>query len=99
MATKLSCCSCSLAKSVGYILRGLGVDDIHYAYLPGFLTKRTKQVGASSGMFHLDMCFGMANPKVAVLWPGGVDYDTVKWLQEDKGVDIIFSKISFSPIS
>jgi len=76
-------------NQVEYILRGLGVDDIHYAYLPGFLTKRTKQVGASSGMFHLDMCFGMANPKVAVLWPGGVDYDTVKWLQKDKGVEII----------
>jgi len=41
------------------------------------------------GMFHLDMCFGMANPEVAVLWPGGVDYDTVKWLQKDKKVDII----------
>lgn len=76
-------------NQVEHILRGLGVDYIHYTYLPGFLNKRDKQVGAGSGMFHLDMCFGMANPKVAVLWPGGVDYDTVKWLQEDKGVDII----------
>ena len=76
-------------NQVEYILRGLGVDDIHYAYLPGFLTRRDKQVGGSSGMFHLDMCFGMANPNVAVLWPGGVDYDTIKWLQNDKKVDII----------
>ena len=73
---------------VEYILRGLGVDDIHYAQLPGFLAVRTHQTGPSSGMFHLDMCFGMANSKVAVLWPGGVGYDTIKWL-ENRGVDII----------
>jgi hypothetical protein len=34
-------------------------------------------------MFHLEICFGMANPNVAVLWSGGVDYNTVKWLQKD----------------
>ena len=39
-------------------------------------------------MFHLDMTFGMAYYKIAVLWPGGVGYDTIQWL-EGKGVDII----------
>lgn len=46
------------------------------------------QVGGSSGIFHLDMTFGMAYYKIGVLWPGGVGYDTILWL-ESKGVDII----------
>jgi len=70
------------------ILRGLGVEDIHIAHLPGYLYSRKHQVGGSSGIFHLDMAFDMAYYNVAVLWPGGVGYDTILWL-EDKGVDII----------
>jgi N-dimethylarginine dimethylaminohydrolase len=34
------------------------------------------------------MAFTMAAHKVGVLWPGGVGYDTIAWL-EGKGVDII----------
>ena len=34
------------------------------------------------------MTFGMAHYKVGVLWPGGVGYDTIQWLEE-KGVDLI----------
>ena len=34
------------------------------------------------------MTFGMAYYKVGVLWPGGVGYDTIQWLEE-KGVDLI----------
>ena len=75
-------------NQVEHILRGLGVREVHYTQLPGYLNTRTHQVGPSSGMFHLDMCFGMANPRVAVLWPGGVGYDTIKWLQ-NRDVDII----------
>ena len=75
-------------KQVEQILRGVGVEDIHVAHLPGHLDTRKHQVGGSSGVFHLDMTFGMAYYKVAVLWPGGVGYDTIEWL-EGKGVDII----------
>jgi N-dimethylarginine dimethylaminohydrolase len=75
-------------RQVESVLRGLGVEDIHIAHLPGYLYKREHQVGGTSGIFHLDMTFGMAYYKIAVLWPGGVGYDTIMWL-EDKGVDII----------
>jgi len=75
-------------RQVEQVLRNLGVDDIHVAHLPGHLYSRRHQVGGSSGMFHLDMTFGMAYYKIGVLWPGGVGYDTILWL-ESKGVDII----------
>jgi len=75
-------------RQVERILRGLGVEDVHIAHLPGYLYSRKHQVGGASGIFHLDMTFGMAYYNVAVLWPGGVGYDTILWL-EDKGVDII----------
>ncbi len=75
-------------RQVERILRGVGVEDIHIAHLPGYLYSRKHQVGGSSGIFHLDMAFDMAYYNVAVLWPGGVGYDTILWL-EDKDVDII----------
>jgi N-dimethylarginine dimethylaminohydrolase len=75
-------------RQVESILRGLGVEDIHHAQLPGYLYNRTHQVGPSSGFFHLDMTFGMASDKIAVLYPGGVGYDTIDWL-EKKGIGII----------
>jgi N-dimethylarginine dimethylaminohydrolase len=52
---------------VEQILRGLGVEDIHIAHLPGYLHTRQHQVGGSSGIFHLDMTFGMAYYKIGVL--------------------------------
>jgi N-dimethylarginine dimethylaminohydrolase len=76
------------AKQVESILRGLGVDDVHIAHLPGYLSKRTHQVGGSSGIFHLDMTFGMVYDRLGVIWPGGVGYDTILWL-ESKGIDLI----------
>jgi N-dimethylarginine dimethylaminohydrolase len=76
------------ARQVEAILRGMGVEDIHVAHLPGYLYDRKHQVGGSSGIFHLDMAFGMAYYKIGVLWPGGVGYDTILWL-ENKGVDLI----------
>jgi N-dimethylarginine dimethylaminohydrolase len=75
-------------RQVERILLGLGVEDIHHAQLPGYLYNRTHQVGPTSGFFHLDMTFGMAADKIAVLYPGGVGYDTIDWL-ESKGIDII----------
>ena len=73
---------------VEQILRGLGVEDIHIAHLPGYLYTRKHQVGGASGIFHVDMTFGMAYYKIGVLWPGGVGYETIRWL-EGKGIDII----------
>ena len=75
-------------RQVEYILKNQGVTDIHIAYLPGHLYSRKHQVGGSSGMFHLDMTFGMAYYKLAVLWAGGVGYNTILWL-ESKGIEII----------
>jgi N-dimethylarginine dimethylaminohydrolase len=75
-------------RQVEQLLLGLGIEDIHHAQLPGYLYNRTHQVGPTSGFFHLDMTFGMAADKVAVLYPGGVGYDTIEWL-EAKGIDII----------
>lgn len=76
------------ARQVERVLRELGVEDIHFAQLPGYLYTRRRQVGGSSGIFHLDMTFGMAHYKIGVLWPGGVGYDTILWL-ENKGVELI----------
>jgi len=75
-------------KQVEYMLRRNGVEDIHIAHLPGYLYTRKYQVGGSSGIFHLDMTFGMAYYGVGVIWSGGVGYDTIQWL-ESKGVDLI----------
>ena len=76
------------ARQIERILRDTGVEDIHFAQLPGYLYSRRHQVGGSSGIFHLDMTFGMAYYKIGVIWPGGVGYDTILWL-ESKGVDLI----------
>jgi len=75
-------------SQVESILRGLGVEDIHIAHLPGYLHTRKYQVGGSSGIFHLDMTFKMAYYKLGVVWPGGIGYDTILWL-ENKDVDLI----------
>ena len=75
-------------RQVEQILRSQGVEDIHIAHLPGTLYTRKHQVGGSSGIFHTDMAFGMAYYKIGVLWPGGVGYETIQWL-ESKGIDII----------
>lgn len=75
-------------RQVEQILRGQGVEDIHIAHLPGYLYTRKNQVGGASGVFHVDMTFGMAYNKIGVLWPGGVGYDTILWL-EGKGVDLV----------
>ncbi len=73
---------------VEQILRSQGVEDIHITHLPGYLHTRKYQVGGASGIFHVDMTFGMAYYKIAVLWPGAVGDETIRWL-ESKDIDII----------
>jgi len=70
------------------ILRGAGVEEVHIAHLPGYLGRRRWQVGGSSGIFHLDMTFGMVDEGLGVIYPGGVDYDTIIFLKR-KEVNLI----------
>jgi len=75
-------------NQVSHILRMAGVEEIHIAHLPGYLQRREYQVGGSSGIFHLDMTFGMVDEDLAVIYPGGVDYDTIQYLKQ-KGINLI----------
>lgn len=68
-------------EQVSRILRMAGVEEIHVAHLPGYLRSRRHQVGGSSGIFHLDMTFGMVDEDLGVVYPGGVDYDTIQYLK------------------
>ena len=63
------------------ILERAGVREVHIAHLPGYLERRRWQVGGASGIFHLDMTFGMADENLGVIYPGGVDYDTIQYLE------------------
>jgi N-dimethylarginine dimethylaminohydrolase len=71
------------------ILQNHGVEDIFIVHLPGPLYTRGAQVGHGGGAFHLDMVFGVAGPKLAVLYPDAVGYDFVDYLVNMKGFDII----------
>jgi N-dimethylarginine dimethylaminohydrolase len=71
------------------ILQNHGVDDIFIVHLPGPLYSRGAQVGQGGGSFHLDMIFGVAGPKLAVLYPEHVGYDFVDYLVNRKGFDVI----------
>jgi N-dimethylarginine dimethylaminohydrolase len=65
-------------------LKEAGVRDVHVAHLPGYLRSRKWQVGGASGYFHLDMTFGIAADGLGVIYPGGVDYDTIEYLKENE---------------
>ncbi len=70
------------------ILEMAGVKEVHVAHLPGYLRTREWQVGGSSGVFHLDMTFGMADENLGVIYPGGMGYDTIQYL-ENLGINLI----------
>ena len=76
------------AKQVAHILRSVGVEEIHIAHLPGYLETRPTQIGGISGIFHLDMTFGMVDESLAVIYPAGVDYDTILFLKS-KEINLI----------
>lgn len=71
------------------VLKKAGVEDIHIVYLTGPLNKRTAQVGGGGGSFHLDMSFGVAAPKLGVIYPPCVNYQFIDYLINTKGFDLI----------
>ena len=71
------------------ILRQAGVEDIHIVHLTGPLNHREAQVGSGGGAFHLDMVFGVAAPKLGVIYPPCVDYQFTDYLLNEKGFDLI----------
>ncbi len=75
-------------NQISHILRMAGVEEIHIVHLPGYLQRREYQVGGSSGIFHLDMTFGLVDEDLAVVYPGGVDYDTIQYLKQ-KEINLI----------
>ena len=70
------------------ILERAGVKEIHIAHLTGYLKTRKYQTGGASGMFHLDMAFGMADENIGVIYPGGLGYDTIEYL-ESREINLI----------
>ena len=70
------------------VLQRTGTEEIHIAHLPSYLHTREWQVAGGTGSFHLDMVFGMADYNVGVVYPGCVDYDTIRYL-EGKGIKLI----------
>lgn len=71
------------------ILENAGVEDIHIVHLPGPLNIRTSQVSGGGGAFHLDMVFGVAAPKLGVIYPDGVGYEFIDYLLHKKNFDLI----------
>lgn len=71
------------------ILKSHGVEDIFTVHLPGPLNTRGAQVGHGGGAFHLDVVFGVAGPKLAILCPDYVGYDFVDYLVNKKEFDVI----------
>ncbi|MBI2303687.1 MAG: hypothetical protein HYU86_02940 [Chloroflexi bacterium] len=69
-------------RQVEPVYRDAGVEEIHIAYLPGFLYTKGRKTNA--GAFHLDNVLGMVNEKLAVVVPAGLDYDTIAYLREKK---------------
>jgi len=58
------------------VLRRAGTQEIHIAHLP------------KTFAFHLDLVFGMADHDLGVVYPAGLDYYTIRYL-EDKGIRLI----------
>ncbi|MBI2303682.1 MAG: hypothetical protein HYU86_02915 [Chloroflexi bacterium] len=69
-------------RQVEPIYRNAGVKEIHIAYLVGYLYTR-KRSGAYCG-YHLDMSLSMVAERLAVVYPGVLDYDTIAYLRSKK---------------
>lgn len=76
-------------RQITPILEAAGVEDIHIVHLPGPLNIRKSQVAGGGGAFHLDMVFGVAGPKLGVIYPDGVGYEFIDYLLHKKDFDLI----------
>lgn len=76
-------------RQITPILEKAGVEDIHIVHLPGPLNIRTSQVSGGGGAFHLDMVFGVAAPKLGVIYPDGLGYEFIDYLLHEKKFDLI----------
>jgi N-dimethylarginine dimethylaminohydrolase len=69
------------------ILERAGVEEIVLVHMPGNLYTtdyRVSAIGGPSGCFHLDMTLGVADEKLAVVYPGLVDYLFIHYLLSNK---------------
>ena len=76
-------------RQVSSVLQEFGVEDIHIVHLPGPLNIRRAQTGGGGGAFHLDMVFGVAAPRIGVIYPSCVGYEFIDYLLHKKGFDLI----------
>lgn len=77
------------SRQVSAVLQDFGVSDVHIVHLPGPLNTRRSQTAGGGGAFHLDMVFGVAAPKVGVIYPQGVGYEFLDYLLHVKRFDLI----------
>ena len=70
------------------ILHMSGLEEIHVAHLPGYLNQWTERAGGPGGFYHLDMVFNMAAEGLALIYPAGVGYDTIRYLKK-KDIELI----------
>jgi N-dimethylarginine dimethylaminohydrolase len=75
-------------REVEPVLRLAGVEEIHVAHLPGYLNFQTERAGGPGGFYHLDMVLGMVDERLAVVYPAGIGYDSIRYLK-DKRVELI----------
>lgn len=66
------------------VMKKTGTEEVHIAHGSDYLYT----YGDYGISFHLDGVFGMADDKLAVIYPGCIDYDTIRWL-EAKKIDLI----------
>ena len=76
-------------RQITPLLKAAGVEDIHIVHLPGPLNIRKSQVAGGGGAFHLDMVFGVAGPKLGIIYPDGVGYEFIDYLLHEKDFDLI----------
>lgn len=75
-------------EEVEPVLRRAGVEEIHVVHLPGYLNYQTERAGGPGGFYHLDMVLGMANAGLAVIYPAGMAYHSVRYLMK-KNIELI----------
>ena len=75
-------------EEVTPILNRAGVEEIHVAHMPGYLNHMTERAGGAGGFYHFDMIFQMVDEGLAVIYPAGVGYDTIRYLRK-KNIELI----------